>query len=142
MVQAGGPDAQRAWRLLELLGVVGDTAPTRTWSLGFAADHALVRSVVSGWAAGGDGGVVPPLDAKDIARVPSDATFARIFQMRPRTLLELAEAVEPGSGQRAGEALRPFLGEELGELLDLFGPTAGAFASLSTGGGGLASGVA
>lgn len=142
-VLAGGPDAERPWSLMELLGVVGESAPTRTWSLGLASDHALVRSVVSGWAAAGDGSVMlPPLDSADFARVPADATFARLFQLRPRMLLELAESLEPGAGQRAGAALRPLLGADLGELLDLFGPTAGAFTSFSTGGGGLASGVA
>ena len=143
MVMADGPDALQFWRMLELLGVVGESAPVRTWSLGIAADHALVRSVVSGWAAAGDGSLnVPPLDKSDFARIPADATFARLFQLRPRMLLSLAETLEPGAGERAGTALRQFLGADLGELLDLFGPTAGAFGSFSTGGGGLASGVA
>ncbi len=141
-VLAGGPGAERAWSLMELLGVVGKSAPTRTWSLGLASDHALVHSVVSGWAALGDGSVVPPLDPADFARVPADATFVRLFQLRPRMLLALAEVLEAGAGQRAGETLHPLLGADLGELLDLFGPSAGVFASLSTGGGGLASGVA
>lgn len=142
-VLANGPDAQRAWRLLEVLGVVGASAPTRTWSLGIAAERALVRTVVSGWAAAGDGTMaLPPLDAADFARIPADATCARLFQVRPRTLLALAESLEPDAGQDTGAALRSMLGADLEELLGLFGPTAGAFASLSTGGGGLASGVA
>jgi hypothetical protein len=143
LVRAGGPEAERAWRVLEVLGVVGPSAPTRTWSLGLASDRALVHTLVSGWAAAGDGSLaLPPLDEADFARVPADATFVRLWQLRPRMLLALAEGLEPGAGQSAGAALQPLLGADLGQLLDLFGPTAGAFASLSTGGGGLASGVA
>jgi len=142
-VRAGGAEAQRLWSLLEVLGIVGPGAPERTWTLGLAADRALVRSVATGWAAAGDGALgVPPLDPADFARIPPDATFARLLQLRPRTLLALAESLEPGASRQAGEALRAMLGVDLGELLDLFGPTAGVFTALTTGGGGLASGVA
>ncbi|HEX6884779.1 MAG TPA: hypothetical protein VF530_15500 [Planctomycetota bacterium] len=140
-VRSGGAEAQRLWSALEVLGVVGTGAPERTWTLGLASDRALARSVVSGWAAAGDGALgVPPLDAADFARVPPDATFARLLQLRPRMLLALAESL--GSGAELDPTLRAMLGVDLGELLDLFGPTAGVFTALSTGGGGVASGVA
>lgn len=145
MFAARGSEGARAWTVIEQLGLAGETAPTHTFALGFAADRAVWSSVASGWTAAlGDEAsqAVAPLDADDYRRVPPDATFARLGAVQPRRLLALLDAIEPGTSAQAVRGVQAATGVDLGELLGLLGPTAGAFASVRTGGGGLASGVA
>ncbi|MEM9381292.1 MAG: hypothetical protein AAGB93_15170 [Planctomycetota bacterium] len=81
------------------------------------------------------------LDAADFARIPADATWARMAQWNPSSHLAALDAIQPGAADQALEQMKAMTGVDLrADLLDHIGPTFSAYTSRSTGGG-LFSGV-
>lgn len=98
---------------------------------------AVLRSL-GGAAAGRRSGtlVEEPLGRDDFARIPADATWARMAQWKPTAYLGLLDGFGPGMVDGAIGQVRGMSGVDLRtDLLDHIGPTISAYTSRSTGGG-------
>ncbi len=80
--------------------------------------------------------VEEPLGVDDFARIPADATWARMAQWRPAAYLDLLDRFGPGMVDGAIGQIHGMSGVDLrADLLDHIGPTLSAYTSRSTGGG-------
>jgi len=80
--------------------------------------------------------VEEPLGVDDFARIPADATWARMAQWRPAAYLDLLDRFGPGMVDGAIGQVHGMSGVDLRtDLLDHIGPTISAYTSRSTGGG-------
>lgn len=146
MMRRSGEEDPGLAELFRMLGLAGKSV---TWSMGSDAERAYVLSAMPGAAAELRAkGLLPAraLEKKSFAPVPADALWALVGANNLASMLALVGASMEQSMGGMGGASDPIalLSEELGfdvqqELLAHLGAAFGAYASDSTGGGGLSS---
>lgn len=145
-IAMGGSDALQTWATFQALGLVGPDGLRSTYFTGHASQHgfAVHRREGAADALRARGRfIAAPLDAADLARVPSDATWALVTQLDARRALDLAAALVPGGVAEPLAAVEALTGVDVeADLLAPLGPTFAVFGARSTGGGGLLSTVA
>lgn len=146
MIASMRSDDAQLWSVLELLGLVGEDAPPRTWAMGYGPDGAQAVARAENFLAAERYKRFfeeEPLDALDLARIPEDATLVHLFQIRPTGILGVIDHFNYGSSAHALKTVEAMTGVDLKrDLLDHLGPTAGLYWSTGSGGGGLTSSVA
>ncbi|MDX2148020.1 MAG: hypothetical protein SFZ23_10905 [Planctomycetota bacterium] len=134
------PEVRSLLKLLEQGGLYGADALHGEFALGFTPEHAEGRVVVRGAQKVAERWGVPQagLTPKELAMVPSDATFAMLWRS-DLTLLSGALQMASTQDPNVAYALR-VLAEETGvelrkDVLDSLGGTMGFYMSDATGGG-------
>lgn len=148
---SAGGDAQASDAALAGMMWMKDT--TVQGGIGYGADRLYGASRTQNYVTAAKASdLLPsgPLTEREIAMIPSDATWAAIWRMNPQGIMTvMRQAIAAQVKEESGADMDPFALLEAftgfdieADLFDTFGETAGAYTSDTTGGGGWTSLVA